>query len=117
MEQNGLWSFHDHLVATKTDYSAHSEDISFEIKQYLSQLVIPRHEDPLKYWSSMKLTFPSLYELAIKYINIIGTSVPSERLFSQAGDIKTDNRSRLSGEHLNKLLFLSSLARKDWGLE
>lgn len=116
-EINDLWSFHDHLVATKADYNAHSENVSFEIRQYLSQPVIPRYENPLKYWSSMKLAFPSLYKLAIKYVSIIGTSVPSERLFSQAGDIKTDNRSRLSGEHLNKLLFLSSLARKDWGLE
>lgn len=94
-----------------------SENVSFEIRQYLSQPVIPRYENPLKYWSSMKLAFPSLYKLVIKYVSIIGTSVSSERVFSQAGDIKTDNRSGLSGEHLNKLLFLSSLARKDWGLE
>ncbi|XP_039310411.1 zinc finger BED domain-containing protein 4-like [Solenopsis invicta] len=109
-----VWSFHDHLVANKADYSTHSEDISFEIRQYLSQPVIRRQENPLKYWSSMKLAFPSLYKLALNYVSIIGTSVPSERLFSEAGNIKTDNRSRLSGEHLNKLLFLSSLSREDW---
>lgn len=116
-KENSLWSFHDHLVASKADYSAHNEDVSFEIRQYLSQPIIPRNKNPLKYWLSMKLAFPSLYKLAIKYVSIIGTSVPSERLFSQAGDIKTDSRSRLSGEHLNKLLFLSSLARKEWGFE
>ncbi|CAL1672167.1 unnamed protein product [Lasius platythorax] len=67
-----------HLVATKADYNAHSEDVSFEIRQYLSQPVIPRHENLLKYWSSMKLAFPTLYKLAIKYVSIIGTSVPPE---------------------------------------
>ena len=114
-QENDVWSFHDELVATRADISAHSEEVSLEMRQYLNQQVIPRHENPLKYWSSMKVAFPSLYKVAIKYFSIVGTSVPSERLFSQAGNIKSDNRSRLSGENLNKLLFLSSLTQKDWG--
>ena len=64
----------------------------------------------------IKLTFPKLYEQAVRYISILGTSVPSERIFSQAGNIKNDERSRLTGEHLNMLLFLSSLAFEDWNL-
>lgn len=114
-EINYLWNVHDHLVATKNDYNASNENICFELKQYLKQPLVERHENPLEYWSSMKFMYSSMYKLAIRYISIIGTSVPSERLFSQAGIIKTDSRSRLSGENLNKLLFLSSLAREDWG--
>ncbi|KYN28701.1 hypothetical protein ALC57_01877 [Trachymyrmex cornetzi] len=72
--------------------------------------------DPIQYWKSVKHTFPLLYELAIKYISILGTSVPLERIFSQAGNIKTDERNRLTGENLN-MLFLSSLAFEDWKLE
>ncbi|XP_070159825.1 E3 SUMO-protein ligase ZBED1-like isoform X3 [Polyergus mexicanus] len=55
-------------------------------------------------------------ELPVKHLNIIATSVPSERLFSKAGALKTERRNRLSGKRLNMLLFLGSLSEKDWGL-
>lgn len=48
---------------------------------------------------------------------MVGTSVPSERLFSKAGQVMTDSRNRLTGEHLNKLLFLGSLSESDWNLD
>ncbi len=35
-----------------------------------------------------------------------GTSVPSERVFSMAGDIVTASRSRLLAENVDKLIFL-----------
>ncbi|XP_024888593.1 zinc finger BED domain-containing protein 4-like [Temnothorax curvispinosus] len=108
---DNLWSFHEHLVSKNNT----NEDLS-ELRQYLSQPVIERKSNPLQYWKSVKHTFPMLYEQAIKYVSVLGTSVPSERIFSQAGDIKTDERSRLTGEHLN-MLFLGSLAFDDWGLE
>ncbi|KYN04655.1 Zinc finger BED domain-containing protein 4, partial [Cyphomyrmex costatus] len=109
-----IWNIHDHLIAKNNNNS--NEDLT-ELRQYLRQAVIERKKDPFQYWKSVKHTFPLLYELAIKYISILGTSVPSERIFSQAGNIKTDERSRLTGEHLNMLLFLSSLAFEDWKLE
>lgn len=31
-EKNDLWSFHDHLVATKANYSTHSEDVNLKIR-------------------------------------------------------------------------------------
>lgn len=48
---------------------------------------------------------------------MVATSVPSERLFSKSGQIMTDSRNRLTGEHLNKLLFLGSLSENDWNLD
>lgn len=60
------------------------------------------------------MEYPNLYEIAIKYLSIVGTSVPSERLFSKAGNILTEKRSRLSGTRLSKLIFLSSLDEIYW---
>ncbi|XP_036142944.1 zinc finger BED domain-containing protein 4-like [Monomorium pharaonis] len=112
-QYSNLWDFHDNLVAKNNNCT---EELN-EVKQYLKQPIIDRKEDPFEYWKSMNHIFPSLYHEAVRYISTLGTSVPSERIFSQAGDIKNDDRSRLTGEHLNMLLFLSSLTDEDWALE
>ncbi|XP_046484440.1 zinc finger BED domain-containing protein 4-like [Neodiprion pinetum] len=115
LNKNNIWRHHDQLVA-KTSAATYSLDgVAFELKQYLTQPVIPRNEDPLKYWQLLKPSFPSLFQIAMKYFCVVGTSVPCERLFSEAGNIKTDDRNRLTGKNLDKLLFLSSLTSEDWG--
>ncbi|CAI6352944.1 unnamed protein product [Macrosiphum euphorbiae] len=45
------------------------------------------------------------------------SSDDDERLFSKAGNIRTEKRNRLKGEKLQQLLFLSSLDFNDWHLE
>jgi len=57
-----------------------------------------------------------LKSLAIKHQSLIATSVPSERLFSKTGRIMTEERNRLTSDHLNHLLFLQSLDANDWHL-
>lgn len=118
-EGRDVWLVHDKMVtsnASSTDQNERTDGLSLELRQYLSQPVIPRTEDPLKYWQTVKHAYPSLNKIAIQYLGVVGTSVPSERLFSKAGAIKVDNRSRLSGDLLNKLLFLGSLTREEWGM-
>ena len=51
--------------------------------------------------------FPILGTLAKKYLCACGTSVPSERLFSQAGYIVNNLRARLTPDHVNQLVFLA----------
>jgi len=53
-------------------------------------------------------------KIAMKYLVIPATSVPTERLFSKAGATVTKSRNRLSGGTLTKLLFLQSLDNKYW---
>ncbi|KYQ55156.1 Zinc finger BED domain-containing protein 4, partial [Trachymyrmex zeteki] len=85
-----------------------------ELRQFLNRSIIQRTDDPLTYWYQAKMEYPNLYEIAIKYLSIVGTSVPSERLFSKAGNILIEKRSRLSGTRLSKLIFLSSLDEIYW---
>ncbi|XP_015123501.1 zinc finger BED domain-containing protein 4 isoform X2 [Diachasma alloeum] len=92
-----LWKAHDDLVAKAVDENADDETLVSELRQYLKKTPIPRHEDPFKYWKSLQHSFPTLYELAIRYVSIISTSVPSERIFSEAGHTKTLDRNRLTG--------------------
>jgi hypothetical protein len=45
--------------------------------------------DPLKWWKEKKSSLPRLAKLACTYLAIPSTSVPSERLFSSAGNTLT----------------------------
>lgn len=89
-----------------------------ELKHYLDQPLLERTANPVSFWiKEYSLVYPSLSIIAKKYLVVVATSVQSERLFSRAGNILTDCRSRLSPEHLQQLLFLNSLPIKDWQLK
>lgn len=111
-----FWNIHDELVTNSTiRCSDESGGVPVELRQFLNQPVIQRTNDPLAYWHQMNTVYPDLYKIAIKYLSIVGTSVPSERLFSKAGNILTEKRSRLmNSKRLSKLIFLSSLDKIHW---
>lgn len=67
-----------------------------------------RGEDPLKWWKENSNLYPEVSVLAKKYLSIVATSVPCERLFSEAGNITSKTRNRLSSDRVNNLLFLNS---------
>ena len=73
------------------------------IEMYLKEPIQPRHIDPLEYWKENKLVWNSL---AIMAFTIPPSSASSERLFSSAGDIISEERNRLSSEKAEMLLFL-----------
>lgn len=77
---------------------------------FLSSPVTPIKRDAIEIWEDMKFLFPKLAKIAMVYLPIVATSVPSERLFSEAGSIITQDRNRLLGERLSKLLFLNSIS-------
>ncbi len=77
-----------------------------EMRKYLDVSPLSLSENPLSWWRSHETVFPLLAKLAKHYLCIPGTSVPAERVFSTAGDIVTAQRSTLSAEHVDQLLFL-----------
>ena len=85
-----------------------------ELSYYLSQNPIDRQADPIKYWLSLP-ELP-LSRVALKYLTIIATSVPVERLFSHAKCILNDKRSQLTPRNFQVLLFLTMLPRKYYNL-
>ncbi|CAD6240873.1 GSCOCG00012586001-RA-CDS, partial [Cotesia congregata] len=58
--------------------------------------------------------FPYLWSVDKKYLPIVGTSLPCERLFSHAGLIANQSISRLLPQHLNELIFLRSIDEEMW---
>ena len=85
-----------------------------ELSLFLRTPTAALEEDPIKLWIDITPTYPKLAKIALKYLPIMATSVPSERLFSKAGENMTARRNRLSGKRLHKQLFLSSLAKTLW---
>ena len=50
--------------------------------------------------------YPYVAMLAKRYLAVSATSVPSERVFSTAGDIVSASRSALSASNVDKFIFL-----------
>ncbi|CAK1589916.1 unnamed protein product [Parnassius mnemosyne] len=79
-----------------------------EVDKYLEEPLLPRSQDPAKWWFVKKDAYPRLYKLFLKRLCIVATSVPSERTFSKAGQVLTERRNRLSGNKVAQILFLHS---------
>ena len=76
--------------------------ISAELDQFLSEPLISCQDDPASWWKMNMHRFPQLSPLTQKFLAPPPTSVPSERLFSNAaGDIISDHRCRLLPENVD----------------
>ncbi|CAG9827327.1 unnamed protein product [Diabrotica balteata] len=73
-------------------------------------------DNPLHIWKELASSHPNMAQLISKYFCNVGTSVPSERLFSKTGIIINQQRNRLKPKTLNQLLFLQCVEDKYWGL-
>ncbi|XP_018374028.1 PREDICTED: zinc finger BED domain-containing protein 4-like [Trachymyrmex cornetzi] len=109
-----LWNIHDELIASSSLNSDEPGGIPVELRQFLNANVVSRSEDPFKIWQKLKDVYPMVYEVAMKYFVIVGTSVPSERLFSAAGNIISMKRSRIKGKRASQIIFLGSLLKRYW---
>ena len=86
----------DELGTTET---AESELQKYELEDALSL----DSKEPLLWWKEHELNYKFLSILAKQFLCITSTSVPSERLFSSAGNLLSERRSRLSPENVEKL--------------
>ena len=105
-ETDELWSFIDDSVAA-TQSRPSTSDAKVMIRTYTEHPNLARKEDPLKWWAENEKCFPFLASHAKKFFSIPATSVPSERLFSKAGEITVSKRNRVKSKNVNMLLFLN----------
>ena len=83
------------------------EKIKQELDQYLAHPQLDVEDSPLEWWKVEHSRYPQLAKLAHKYLCLCATSVPSERVFSCAGQIMSDHRSSLKPDRVNDLVFLA----------
>ena len=82
--------------------------LAHEMKSYKDLKRIGMHEDPLKWWHMNARAFPYLKTVAAIYLSSPPSSVESERTFSIGGNIVTKDRTRLTADNTEKLIFLNS---------
>ena len=75
-----------------------------ELQHYLDQPVV--NVKAVEYWAERKIT--PLSTLALQLLSVPSSSAPVERLFSKAGFLLSQRRTRLSSMKLEQLLFLKS---------
>lgn len=107
-----LWAHHKSLAHKRRRKDNDSTLPQDELSFFVNAPVLELKRNVIDAWEEMKSVYPKLYSLAQKYCFLIGTSVPSERLFSKAGAIITEKRNRLTTKRLSKLLFLNSVLNK-----
>ena len=79
------------------------------VDKYLAEPLLSFHrENSYSWWAENKIRFPPLAKLAQRYLSAPPTSVPSERLFSCAGEIYDPKRNRLAPERAEMLLFIKN---------
>ncbi|GES85923.1 zinc finger BED domain-containing protein 1-like [Rhizophagus clarus] len=77
-----------------------------EITEYFSLKKINFESDPLVWWHGQEENFPILSKIAKKYLAVYACSTSSERLFSDAGNLLTAKRNRMSPKFFKKIMFL-----------
>lgn len=77
-----------------------------EIEFFLKTSRIERIQDPYIWWSVNSSQYPQLSKIARIYLSAPGSSVYSERLFSEAGLLYEAKRSRLLPTTAENLVFI-----------
>ena len=101
-----LWDAFDKHVSESSSHRTTQTDATIEVRRYFEEQNIERSKDPLEWWKNNSVRFPKLHRVAKKYLCIPGSSVPSERLFSAAGQLVSERRNRLKPKNIDILLFL-----------
>nr|XP_055057386.1 E3 SUMO-protein ligase ZBED1-like [Misgurnus anguillicaudatus] len=84
----------------------HISQIDAEMIKYRAETSISLNSCPLKWWKENDRLYPLLSSIAKAYLSTPATSVPSERVFSSAGDIVNVQKSQLLPENVDMLIFL-----------
>ena len=97
-----LWHFIDQSVAASQSRTSTASSI-------IIMKILDRKDDPLKWWSDNQLSYQALLPHVRKYLAIPASSVPSERLFSKAGELTSLKRNRLKSKNVDMILFLNKV--------
>ena len=101
-----LWKVYEEKVEQFKATQTSTASGIIELNRYMQEPLIDRHEDPLKWWHERKHIYPYLHTFVIKRLCVTATTVPCERIFSEAGQIITLKRNRLDTKKASQLIFL-----------
>jgi len=79
------------------------------VTAYAKEKQIPEKNDTFTWWLARKDKYGRLYEVAMDYLAIQGSSTAAERDFSSAGRIVTKKRAALKSETVEAIFVMKSL--------
>ena len=107
VQKKSLWDKYDKEIEKEKKAPASKTASMIEFDSYIGLERINRKEDPLEWWRKHEAHLPRLSKLAKKYLAIPATSVPSERVFSKAGELVSARRANLKPKNVDMILFLN----------
>lgn len=78
-----------------------------EVQRYMEDDILERRKNALQWWRDHDYVYSNLGSLVRQKCCAVTTSVSCERLFSKAGNVVNEKRSRLSANKVQKVLFLN----------
>lgn len=109
--KKSIWKdFNSKMANIQPEGTARSRAL-VEVQRYLDHPILKRESCPLEWWKENRATYPRLYNIAIRRLNAMASSVPCERVFAAAGNILNDRRTRLGCRKLQQLIFLQQNTR------
>ena len=96
-----------YLLGTECDDSSTTPTWKDEIEKFQKEPQLHHDADALSWWKTNEERFPTVAKLARQFLCIPATSVPSERIFSTAGHVINCQRSSLTPENADILIFLN----------
>jgi hypothetical protein len=80
-----LWGSHDEVLIVNAGHASIAAEYIMGLQTFNREQIVPRETCPLKLWKYRALgSQKHLYEVAIKFMSVPATSVPSERVFTKA---------------------------------
>ena len=102
----------DYESSDEEDDTSHSSDNPASmaqqlIERYQQQPEVESSADPYIWWNQHRNTFDYMLPIISKHLGCPATSVPSERLFSSAGNVISCKRAAMLPENANEFICLS----------
>lgn len=102
-----LWDCFDEIITSVTLQSnTETSSIQDEVNKYLTGPLLDRNSDPTVWWKSNAIYYPNIAQLARVYLSAPSNTVYSERVFSEAGNVYEEHRSKLTPQNAETLIFL-----------
>ncbi|KIJ91108.1 hypothetical protein K443DRAFT_115544 [Laccaria amethystina LaAM-08-1] len=94
--------------------SALGQGVEEQFELYDNGPLSPRGTDLVGFWGLSEETHPVLYAMALDYLPIQVSSVPSERVFSSSAETDTKRRNRIHPVLMEALQMLKFSLKQQW---
>ncbi|XP_028168248.1 zinc finger BED domain-containing protein 4-like [Ostrinia furnacalis] len=102
-----FWGVYQEMVTRKVhNIDDEKSSSAHELHSYCALPVMKRNEDPFTWWHQNSSRYPEMSRIAKIYLCCPASTVYSERLFSEAGNIYETKRNRLLPDRAETLTFL-----------